>query len=163
MFCSSFAEIGSQVEEFMEKNTYFDAPNVTLNFKHGNSMGLLFSFLSYPPFCNNSKFYLYNQHNQTVFRSTYFISPFKESMWTFKFLQPSSFTTSFGFPLFSKSFYHEISASIAPVQDRINGVVPFREPDLRTRTSYFSKNANAELSLESRGKKMEGCFAFLLK
>lgn len=158
----SFETIGTQVQEYVNEDVYWNSPNMKLNVTSHDGTGLLVSLLAYPPNYSSGPFYAYNSYCQTVVSSKLFMSPFKNSELTFTYLQPSSFGTKFTFPLPMTAVQQEFSASLSNFTCRKYSSVNFKDPGLRSRSSYSSDNMVVDLVTECRGKKVKSYLALVL-
>ncbi|KAL5972085.1 hypothetical protein TSMEX_000205 [Taenia solium] len=159
----SFETIGSQVEEFVSEDVYWNSPNMKFNFTSNGNIGLLVSLLASPPDYNSGPFYAHNNCCRPFTNLKLFMSPFKDAELTFNYFQPSSFGTKFTFPLLTTAVQQEFSAALSSLTARKYSSVPFKDPALRSRSSYSSDNMVADLVTESRGKKVKSYIALVLR
>ncbi|VDK33594.1 unnamed protein product [Taenia asiatica] len=158
----SFETIGSQVEEFVSEDVYWNSPNMKLSITSNENIGLLVSLLASPPNYNSGPFYALNSCCRPFANLKLFMSPFKDAELTFNYLQPSSFGTKFTFPLLTTAVQQEFSAALSNLTARKYSSVTFKDPDLRSRSSYSSDNMAADLVTECRGKKVKSYIALVL-
>ncbi|EUB64326.1 hypothetical protein EGR_00870 [Echinococcus granulosus] len=120
-------------------------------------------FLSRPPNYAYGPFYAYNNCCRSLINAEFFVSPFKDAQLTFTFLQPASFGTKFTLPLLMNAVQQEFSAALSNISARKHTNTPFKDPALRSRSSFSSDNMVVDLVTESHGKKVKSYLAFVLR
>ncbi|CDS42343.1 expressed conserved protein [Echinococcus multilocularis] len=158
----SFETIGSQVEEFVSDDLYWNSPNMKFNFASQGNTGLLVSLLARPPNYAYGPFYAYNNCCRSLINAEFFVSPFKDAQLTFTFFQPASFGTKFTLPLLMNAVQQEFSAALSSISARKHTNTPFKDPALRSRSSFSSDNMVVDLVTESHGKKVKSYLALVL-
>ncbi|KAL5109859.1 hypothetical protein TcWFU_001844 [Taenia crassiceps] len=131
----SFETIGSQVEEFTTS----------------------------PPYYSAGSFFAYNNCCSATTSLKLSMPPFKDAELAFTYLQPASFGTKFTFPILMTSVQQEFSAALSNLRARKHSSVLFKDPALRSRSSYSSDNMVVDLVTECHGKKVKSYLALVLR